>query len=87
VSERKLKLWNAPWYPFQGQTLNVAAYSQKDALALLHELFPRRHFVTLGEIQKFWSPCWGNSMQGITPERGAWLERERFAKPVRVMPP
>jgi hypothetical protein len=33
------------------------------------------------EVKKDVSPCWGNCMNGITPERGAWVVREYYNEP------
>jgi len=55
----------------------VAAYSQKDALALLEE---HGHPTSLYEFREWWNPgCWGNAMLPICPdrsdppERGMWV--------------
>jgi hypothetical protein len=33
----------------------------------------------LNEINVYFSKgCWGNVMEGITPERGAWVEDGKF---------
>jgi hypothetical protein len=73
VSEQKLKLWNGRW--FKHQHLYIAAYSQKDAVGVVAEVFPTARF-TLHEIQTYFSPCWGNSMKGVTPERGVWVQTD-----------
>jgi hypothetical protein len=32
------------------------------------------------EIKEYWSKCWGNDMNGITPERGIWVTKGGQAK-------
>jgi hypothetical protein len=71
---RSLKLWNGRW--FKHQHLYIAAYSQKDAVAAVTEVFPDARF-TLHELQVYFSPCWGNSMVGVEPERGVWVQTNR----------
>lgn len=74
---KELRLWNGRPYGVlprgdwdKGYSIAVAAYSMADA---------RRVCVESGcgdpginEIRNYWSECWGNSMGGITPERGVW---------------
>ena len=74
MSGRYLKLWNGRW--FKNQHLYIAAYSQKDAVSLVGQIFPKARF-TLHEIQVYFSSCWGNSMEGIKPERGVWVQTGR----------
>lgn len=76
---RKLKFWNGRWG--RNQHAYVAAYSQADAVALINSVTNNQF--TLHEIQKYWSPCWGNPMKGVTPERGLWVETDNRV-PVRV---
>ena len=77
---RKLKLWNGRWRV--GQHIFVAAYSVDDVLSLLNDELGYR--VSRWEIRVYWSPnCWGTPMDGITPERGAWIQTGR-QPPVRL---
>lgn len=58
----------------------VAARSRADARRVIAEYCgrdPGDH-----ELKTYWSPCWGNAMDGITPERGLWLDMGQG--PVRV---
>lgn len=79
---KKLKLWNGRCYDVlpknqwrkDGQTghVFVAAYSVRDIQQLCdeHGLCKPTNY----EVSVFWSAgCWGNTMEGITPERGIWL--------------
>lgn len=67
-----LKLWNGRW--FKDQHLYIAAYSQKDAVAVVTEIFPKAHF-TLHELQVYFSSCWGNAMSEVKPSRGVWVQK------------
>ena len=92
---RALKLWNGnaeccrrpgkPWDDIPRRAsvrLNAAAYSRADLRRLIAEYAssgPSAH-----EIKTYFSECWGNSMKGIAPERGLWIEVER-EPPVRLV--
>ena len=86
--ERKLKLFNGRIMLKSGKQGHgyVAAYSAADAVRVLNETIGGRGNVT--EIQKYWNHnCWGNSMDGIKPERGLWVSEDRFgASPKRIKP-
>jgi len=73
---KKLKLWNGRSYGVIGSVIdshiNVAAYSRVDVRRLCLEAGLNDPGDT--EIKEYWSECWGNSMSGITPERGIWLK-------------
>lgn len=71
---KTLKLWNGRWFKYQH--LYIAAYSQKDAVAAVAEVFPDARF-TLYELQVYFSCCWGDSMAGIQLERGVWVQTNR----------
>lgn len=95
MKARELKLWNGRCYCVlpgskwkkNGETghVYVAAYSMADA---------RRVCVEAGlfdpgatEVSKYWNAgAWGNSMDGITPERGVWLQYGYSGQPVRIQP-
>lgn len=86
---KTLKLWNGRWYPFRGQTVYVAAYSRADAVRLLNTV-PDGRGITDFEIKTYWSGgsencCWGTAMEGIQPERGAWLVQQRGEAPKRLV--
>jgi hypothetical protein len=82
IRKRKLKVWNGMVFIGRKQVpASFCAYSQKDAVALLNETGLA---YTTGEIRNYWSPCWGNSMDGIERERGLWIEMERD-KPERFV--
>ncbi len=97
MKERKLKLWNGRGYDcrkfddprWKGIDYSksphayVCAYSRADARRVVGEYCG--HDLSDSEIKIYWSKdCWGNTMNGITPERGLWLEFER-GKPIKVI--
>jgi hypothetical protein len=64
----------------------VAAYNVEDARRLCRELGLNDPGRT--EVVKYWNKdCWGNSMEGVTPERGVWLQYDHKIKPKRIKPP
>lgn len=64
---KQLKKWNGRiWIEGKQSKCNIAAYSQKQAADLLTQASGVRN--ALGEIKIYFSPTWGNSMNGITPE-------------------
>lgn len=62
----------------------VAAYSREDARRVIAEYCGQ--MPSAGELKNFFSPHWGNPMEGAEPVRGLWLQFERFGKPVQVWP-
>ena len=96
---KKLKIWNGGDWDSKGGHLYVAAYSQKDAADLASEAYrkvrgytdrPDLKMIGISEIRTYWSPnCWGNAMDGITPERGVWWAKGdkfgRCGKPERIL--
>jgi hypothetical protein len=72
---KKLKTWNGGIYPWRGQHGYVCAYSRADAIRLMNEVNIKRRLppITDSEMKSGWSACWGNAMDGITPERGFWV--------------
>ena len=62
---------------------NVCAYSRADARRVIAEYTGA--VPSDNEIKEYWSDCWGNSMDGIEPERGFWVEFTDGAKPERLV--
>ena len=94
---KALTLWNGRGYCCQNQNDSrwndvpsndapkafVAAYSRADARRVIAEYCGK--MPPDSELAKYFSKdAWGNSMDGVTPERGLWLAFFR-AKPVRVV--
>jgi hypothetical protein len=90
---KQLKLWNGRCYGVVPRNqwkrdghvghVYVAAYSANDVRRLCRELGlgdPGAH-----EIKVYWNKgSWGNSMAGITPERGVWIGYGPRDKPTRL---
>jgi hypothetical protein len=95
--QRVLRCWNgcALWMrredderwknvPFNGSVSGyVAAYSRADARRVIAQYTGMEPSDT--ELREYWSECWGNSMDGITCERGLWIQFSDHEKPVRVV--
>ena len=80
---KQIKLFNGR---FLGTAhIFIGAYSQADAARILEQAGGGSRGC-LNEIEVYFSKgCWGNSMKGITPERGAWVQKNYREKPVRVV--
>jgi len=63
--------------------LYIAAYSVSDAVRLITEFCGCEGRGVKAEITNYFSPdCWGNAMEGITPERGLWIKFGHTGTPV-----
>jgi hypothetical protein len=80
--KRTLRFWNGGIYPYRGEHGYVAAYSRADAVRLINNAVGWR-MVSDKELKEYWSECWGNPMEGITPERGFWTQGAKFDDPVK----
>jgi len=81
---KTLRLWNGRWQD-RGHVY-VAAYTRAEAGRLLVQAAGREIPAIDREIREYFSECWGNPMEGITPERGVWVQTGlRISKPVRVV--
>ena len=92
---KELKIWNGRGWnmrrPVDGKGVEhvyVAAYSRADAVRLINQA-AGYSAVNDAEIKNYFSDgCWGNPMDGITPERGVWVTRResrRREKPERLI--
>lgn len=91
---KKLKLFNGRGWQCDGH-LFIAAHSVKDAADLSSQAYRKLRGLedrldikatSISEINIYWSKnCWGRPMDGITPERGVWWQKERSEKPERVI--
>jgi hypothetical protein len=81
----KLKIWNgrgwdSAWLGRERRLTGVehwygCAESKADLMRLFFQADPRVP-MSLHEIKNYASEgCWGNTMEGITPERGIWVKR------------
>ena len=84
MKEKKLIIMNGSW---KGrQHIYIAAYSKADAARICTELsgYSRGW---INEINNYFSiGCWGNAMDGIKIERGAWISKDCYnEKPCRAL--
>ena len=94
---KTLKIWNGSSLAWSEGHMYVAAYSLADAVRMVnaayrkvmgYEEHPEINPVGMSYARKMWSPnCWGNAMEGITPERGVWFKKRGFSneKPERII--
>ena len=80
---KKLRIWNGG-LDGRGAHVYIAAYSLREAARLLEETRKKVFNVAYElndmlinrnsiEIRDYFSEgCWGNPMEGVTPERGVW---------------
>ena len=79
---KKLKLFNGGDWDHRGGHLYVAAHSWQDVSDLISEAYCKVQgrekcldirLMPVHYLRVYWSKdCWGNAMDGITPERGVW---------------
>jgi hypothetical protein len=101
MSERKLKLWNGNAQTFvpyklareKGLRHNsyvhmyACAASRADLCRMIAEWTDAASRSLNGYIRDYWSEgAWGDSMTGITPERGLWIAFDYGSKPKKVWP-
>ena len=101
MSERKLRIWNGRgyivrdpnhdprWKNTRTGSVYIAAYSRADAAKVMAEYLGRMPQGADYEIKTFFHEgAWGNSMEGIQPERGMWIQfSDNYPRetPVRVV--
>jgi len=93
---KTLKIWNGrDWY-CKGH-LYVCAHSRAEAIRIVNaayrcirglKLRDDVNIITVNEARDYWvEGCWGNAMEGITPELGVWHSKDEYPeKPVRIYP-
>lgn len=91
---KTLKLWNGGDWKARHGHLYVAAYSVKEACELCREAYrkvrpdaPEDYYpITTHELNVYFNKgCWGNPMDGVTPERGVWWSKELNDPPIRLV--
>ena len=77
--KKVLKIWKGRNWDCKVH-LFLGAYSIADACRMLTEIYPRQNINKWRrEITVYFSEgCWGDTMGGITPERGVWLQENRW---------
>ena len=84
---KKLITINGRWLGKYGeqQHIYIGAYNKTDA-ARICTVISEHSRGWINEINKYFSiGCWGDSMDGIKPERGAWIRGKHSNKPIRVL--
>ena len=97
---RQLKIWNGGGWGRQRYNKNnekiptsledwcesiyVCAHSKAEAVRLINEV--HRHTLTTRDLDNYFSPCWGNAMDGIEPELGVWGQQHFNSEVVRLYP-
>jgi len=97
---KKLKIWNGG-FDGRGDHFYIAAHSVQDAARLMAEANNKIHKSNIYNfsflvnrnariIREYFSEgCWGNAMDGITPERGVWyapaITGGHEGKPERIL--
>lgn len=78
---KTIKLWNGRGVGNR-EKLFIGAYSKADACRMLDELYPPCGKSSwYRELTIYFSKgCWGDSMEGIIPERGVWLLTNIYSK-------
>ncbi len=88
---KTLKIWNGRGHgnKYGRGHIYVAAYSQKQAAELVSKACFGDEYgdvVNVNEIRNYYSNCWGNSMDGITPtEPCVYVSIKQFGEVERVI--
>lgn len=82
--QKKLYIANGRWK--DRQHIYVCGYSRADCIRILNELSGSSRGMTNEFNVYFNKGCWGNTMEGITPERGAWVTDKNYGSPKRIYP-
>lgn len=83
---KPLKIWNGRGHRrFDRGTIYVAAYSMKQAAELVGRACET--YISANEIKVYYSPCWGNAMNGIIPTEPCVYATKIFGdeKPLRII--
>ena len=79
-----LKVWNGRGHrKYDKAHIYVAAYSQKQAIELVNEAC--NCWIGLSEIRNYYSPVWGDNMEGIEPTEPCLYIQEHNKKPIRIL--
>jgi hypothetical protein len=73
------RVYNHSWHIY------IGAYSKADAARILGTALQDTRS-QIAEINVYFSKgCWGNSMEGILVQRGAWMTKDYNDKPIRIV--
>jgi hypothetical protein len=101
MSERKLKIWNGNAQTFvpcdearrRGLRHNIYVHAfgcapSRAELCRMLTAWSGGGRALDAYIRDYWSEgAWGNSMTGVVPEYGLWVQYDRHDKPEKVWPP
>ena len=78
---------NGRWGARNLQHIYICAHSIADACRICEQLTGRNAASWRNEINVYFSKgCWGNAMEDVTPERGAWVQDYAGTeKPKRIL--
>ena len=85
---KTLKLYNGRFD--RRDHIFIAAYSNADAARILVQAYAKVNGYgarsnMINEINVYFNKgSWGNSMEGITPERGAWVQDGKFGSEHKI---
>ncbi len=94
---KKLKLFNGNDWEHQNGKIYIAAHSRAEAARLYLDVYKKvKNFewnYDKKDIERqcrymkdyFHDDCWGNAMDGITPELGLWHSADGREKPIRIV--
>ena len=80
---KSLLLLNGRWGKFVH--IYIAAKSIADACRICEQIKGRSWSGWRREINIYFSKCWGDPMDGIISQRGAWITKGYCDKPQRVI--
>jgi hypothetical protein len=86
MAKRKLIIMNGRWGHKNESHIYVCAYSKADAARMLDGLDQGQTVSRwLREINVYFSMVWGNAMDKIIPERGAWTTDRDHPIPKKIL--
>jgi len=81
---KQLKKWNGSSGRTKYGHANIAAYTQKDAIELLKKV-DGFSMMNLTHFRGYYSPCWGNDMNGIEPTEPCVYIVKNYGTPQKVI--
>jgi hypothetical protein len=85
MKTKKIIIMNGRWFNHnKSQHIYIGAHSIADACRICEQISGRKRGWRREINVYFAKGCWGNSMNGIEPERGAWIQTGQ-ENPIRVL--
>lgn len=88
---KKLKYWNGRGHGmYSRHHISVAAYTQKQAAELVSRAcYPNSRsavpWINVREIREYYSPCWGDDMDGVVPDAPCLYVKENGAQRLKII--